>query len=428
MNRTDEISAVARDIAEQIAPAPEQRDVIADNLVKLVSLVVAAVGKSVAGAGEGDLNDAHGAEFFLDTGADAGDESQQRAEFEREKELDCAKAHGMYITGERIQDGARWVQEEAVTADLDRWPDGQGWTSKLPPVPTDETLASQHEIASQLLLSQGAADPFAPGELTQLAHQAADDMREQHKTPVADERPLFAPGAEEYYRKALGLGPKPCDAQDCLAHGDAGRVGPCVRDEPVKTPAAEWPNGRCRECDRSVLQGHMDNCSAIGHVCNRVTSLDGDDRPDLGPDGKPYVICGICGRLMGPVVTEPVCGWLPGDATTACDWDRDCPVHGVAAARQHIAATDAPTVLHTWVTATDGDTGATLDYVHCGVCGVRKCDGGCGDATVGAAPDVDCTTHGNDVARQCVERCAGCGDPVDNGRAHGPNQGFGGCV
>lgn len=37
-------------------------------------------------------------------------------------------------------------------------------------------------------------------------------------------------------------------------------------------------------------------------------------------------------------------------------------------------------------------------------------------------------TVGNDQARQCVERCVGCGDPVDNGHAHGPNQGFGGCV
>lgn len=355
MNRTDEISAVARDIAEQITPAPEQRDVIANNLVKLVCLVVQGVGKSVAGAGEGDLNDAHGAEFFLDTGADVGDESQQRAEFEREKELDCAKAHGMYITGERIQDGARWVQEEAVTADLDRWPDGQGWTSKLPaapdrdggpltphppmpvmelpegcvcvPVPVHDAAGSflgfercKHQRAAVAasfppvpvpgeVFTSVPVGPFAPGELTQLAHQAADDMREQHKAPVPDEV-WSCTGGQPSVHQLFGhnpgckqLGPKPCDAQDCLAHGDAGRVGPCVRDEPVA----------------------------------------------------------------------------------------------------------ARVVLHVWVTATDGDTGATLDYVHCGVCGVRKCNGGCGDATVGAAPDVDCTTHGNDQARQCNGSAVTCG-------------------
>jgi hypothetical protein len=24
----------------------------------------------------------------------------------------------------------------------------------------------------------------------------------------------------------------------------------------------------------------------------------------------------------------PGCGWLPGDSTTECDWDPNCPVHG----------------------------------------------------------------------------------------------------
>lgn len=115
------------------------------------------------------------------------------------------------------------------------------------------------------------------------------------------------------------------------------------------------------------------------------------------------------------------CPFLPGEAIPACDFDPNCPTHGILG---KTAAT--PVVSHAWVSATD-DVGATLGCVHCGVCGVRKCDGGCGDPSVGATPDIDCTTHGNDQARQCVERCVGCGDPVDNGRAHGPNQGFGGC-
>ncbi|MFJ7963201.1 hypothetical protein [Streptomyces sp. NPDC096324] len=25
---------------------------------------------------------------------------------------------------------------------------------------------------------------------------------------------------------------------------------------------------------------------------------------------------------------ETACGWNPAEATTDCDWDRDCPIHG----------------------------------------------------------------------------------------------------
>lgn len=27
-------------------------------------------------------------------------------------------------------------------------------------------------------------------------------------------------------------------------------------------------------------------------------------------------------------MTDPTCGWNPAQATTDCDWDRNCPVHG----------------------------------------------------------------------------------------------------
>lgn len=45
-----------------------------------------------------------------------------------------------------------------------------------------------------------------------------------------------------------------------------------------------------------------------------VPALDGDNRP-LG-----YDHCGVCGQRK--------CTWMAGDATPACDWDVDCPVHG----------------------------------------------------------------------------------------------------
>lgn len=115
------------------------------------------------------------------------------------------------------------------------------------------------------------------------------------------------------------------------------------------------------------------------------------------------------------------CPFLPGDAIPACDFDPNCPTHGVPGKTAVTAVRD-----HIWVTAEEGDPDTLTDWI-CNTCRIARCDGSCGDASVGATPDIDCTTHGNDQARQCVERCVGCGDPVDNGRAHGPNQGFGGC-
>lgn len=270
MNRFDEIQGAARDIAEWVCADPADRNRMADDLIKLVGLMIQAVGKGVAVDGESELNHVMNKSFELDSmSIEYSDDERARleAEFEQDKALDAAKAHGQYMVGERLQDGARTVVEESMGADLERYE-----RSGLKPV----------------WVAQGNA-----GRLTAAANQAAE-----------------------------------------------------------------------------ASQG---------------------------------------------------CPFLPGDAIPACDFDPNCPTHGVPG-----KTTATPVVSHTWVTAMD-DHGFLMDWQHCGVCGVRKCDGGCGDPSVGATPDIDCTTHGNDQARQCVERCVGCGDPVDNGRAHGPNQGFGGC-
>ena len=39
------------------------------------------------------------------------------------------------------------------------------------------------------------------------------------------------------------------------------------------------------------------------------------------PEGQPVIL---------PVTPPPACGWNPVMATTDCDWDRNCPVHGQA--------------------------------------------------------------------------------------------------
>lgn len=275
VNRYDEIQGAARDVADWVCADPADRNRMADDLIRLVSLVVKATGKSVAVAGESAMN---------------GPDSEDNASYE------------LFLVGEDLQRAAGEVREESTGADIERY-ERDGLTPAWRPDPA----------------KRGAAHRFAPGELTAKAHETADAMREQHKTPVPDERPLF------------------CDAQDCPAHGDAGRIGMCVKD-------------------------------GVEH--RWVTTTDGFDRP-LGSQH-----CGVCG--------EPRCPWIPGDSAPGCDHSSGCTTHGLPSA--------------------------------------RKCPG-----APAATPDIDCATHGNDQARQCVERCVWCGDPVGNGRAHGPNQGFGGC-
>lgn len=93
MNRADEIQAMARSIAEQTHPVdPIARNALADQLIQLCALVVKAVGKSVAVDGEGSMNDD-----------------------------DDETGYVRYRVGEDIQEGARWVCEEAVGADLERY-------------------------------------------------------------------------------------------------------------------------------------------------------------------------------------------------------------------------------------------------------------------------------------------------------------------
>lgn len=94
MNRWDEIQAVARDIASNVHRDPEKVTAMADDLIRLAGLMVAAVGKSVTIEGESSMDDE-----------------------------DDTTAYTRYLVGERIQDGARAAVEEASSAgcDLERW-------------------------------------------------------------------------------------------------------------------------------------------------------------------------------------------------------------------------------------------------------------------------------------------------------------------
>lgn len=111
MNRWDEIQATARDVASNIHSDPDKVTAMADDLIKLVGLMVDAVGKGVAIDGESNISD-------------PDDES----------------AHARYLTGEAVQRCAKEVVAKASSpgCDLERWtrpsptgyvhPEGTGWT------------------------------------------------------------------------------------------------------------------------------------------------------------------------------------------------------------------------------------------------------------------------------------------------------------
>jgi len=107
MNRLDEIQAAARDIASNVHADPEARNKMADDLIKLIGLMIKATGKYVAGYGESSMNDAH----------DVGEAE------------DAAKFHGIYLTGEKMQSGSQWAMDESAGADLERYhrPTGHEW-------------------------------------------------------------------------------------------------------------------------------------------------------------------------------------------------------------------------------------------------------------------------------------------------------------
>lgn len=78
---------------------------------------------------------------------------------------------------------------------------------------------------------------------------------------------------------------------------------------PVDDPSGERLVTRTRS-KAQVLGGHTDVVWVERHgACIALTHV--DPLPDEGPQQ-----------------TDAACGWNPVQATTDCDWDRNCPVHG----------------------------------------------------------------------------------------------------
>lgn len=126
MNRYDEIQMIARDIATNVHADPAKRDAMADDLIKLCTAIVSAVGKGIAVQGESNLSEANDTVFELDTESITYSDAElkrHQSEFEAEQTEAVIKAHGMYLTGEAIQDVADNVAGHSLNpqVDLDRY-------------------------------------------------------------------------------------------------------------------------------------------------------------------------------------------------------------------------------------------------------------------------------------------------------------------
>lgn len=126
MNRFDEIQGCARDIASNVHADPVLRDAMADDLIKLIGLMINAMGKAVAIEGESKMNEVADWEFELDSMSieySSEEEAEKLAEFEAEQQRDTVKYHGMYLAGEEIQDAARELVKDATNPKvrLERW-------------------------------------------------------------------------------------------------------------------------------------------------------------------------------------------------------------------------------------------------------------------------------------------------------------------
>lgn len=109
---------------------------------------------------------------------------------------------------------------------------------------------------------------------------------------------------------------------------------------PVGTPVVAYPGIRPEHPVAVAFRKRADEGRMFGHEdpCTRLVTRTRTPAWELG-HGDPVVsVDGYAGGILlehvdplpdeGPRQTDPACGWNPVQATTDCDWDRNCPVHG----------------------------------------------------------------------------------------------------
>jgi hypothetical protein len=265
MNRHDEIQATARDCADWVCADPADRNAMANDLIKLVTLIVGATGKYVAVDGEGDIGQGD-CTCERPEGCSGGCTNPEHD----------AKAHNRYLTGERIQTAAREIEDASTRVDLERYE-----RSGLAPV----------------WQPRGNAQRLA-GALTQAAAQAADAMQQGGVTTLQtwDGRVL-----RTVHERDAGCTWIPGDAtpacdhdRDCPVHGVAA----------ARAATATCPDHGTVTCPKdSDCHRVMGDDSPVTHRINL------DDVVPLGnPD--PVDLSGFGARCWGD----------------SCD--ETCPVHG----------------------------------------------------------------------------------------------------
>lgn len=105
-----------------------------------------------------------------------------------------------------------------------------------------------------------------------------------------DQKPLFAPGAEEYYRKVLGLEPKPVEPEP-----------PMTPEEEEQAPPDGYEYG-CPDCGQPITVGRRNE-----HVCKQAPPDEGfGDCPGWPECPKPGS-CPACSTPKeGPPPPQPV--------------------------------------------------------------------------------------------------------------------------
>lgn len=140
MNRWDEIQACARDIATNVHDDPERITAMADDLIKLCGLMIAATGVTVSLTGEVAMNE---------------DPDERLANSAR------------YLVGEDVLSAALTAVDESSSAgcDLERWsdgrwgeqsPEGWGWTytDRRPAALRDDDATAARAESGRVLRTQ----------------------------------------------------------------------------------------------------------------------------------------------------------------------------------------------------------------------------------------------------------------------------------
>jgi hypothetical protein len=289
MNRWDEIQATARDAADWVCADPADRNRMANDLIKLVGLMIQAAGKGVAMDGEGDMG--QGDHTCDEPTACAGDCDQT---------MHDAKAHNRYLMGERMQTAAQQVVDESVSADIERYErDG------LAPAWVSRRVAARdgEEPVTRNVRGNCSGCGVRPG--SGLTHD--DGCRAVAQTWGAGTWTAQPDGKLSLVPPQKPVTGLPCGAVDADDLDACGACFSCRRSRQLKQPAA-CPDHGTPTCPKDS-------------DCHRVM---GDESSPFGPVQR-------WGKLP-QAPQQPVsqdCPFIPGDATPACDFDPSCPVHGI---------------------------------------------------------------------------------------------------